>query len=102
MDGQVALARRVSPSRGSRLVASALTLVREMPHTMAALQDGTLTEWRGAEVVTRGVAVLTPEQRTLVDAELAETLGDQLAGIGDKELSVGCGPSCTAWTRRRY
>ena len=25
----------------------ALTLVREMPHTMAALQDGTLTDWRG-------------------------------------------------------
>ena len=43
--GQVALARRMSPSRGSRLVATALTLVREMPHTMAALQDGTLTEW---------------------------------------------------------
>jgi Domain of unknown function (DUF222) len=86
VDGQVALARRVSPSRGSRLVASALTLVREMPHTMAALQDGTLTEWR-AELVTREVAVLTPEQRTLVDAELGETLGDQLGGIGDKELS---------------
>ena len=95
------MARRVSPSRGSRLVAAALTLVREMPHTMAALQDGTLTDWR-AEVVTREVAVLTPEQRTLVDAELAETLGDRLAGSATRSCPVGCGPSCTAWTRRRY
>ena len=85
-DGQVALARRMSPSRGSRLVAAALTLVREMPRTMAALQDGTLSEWR-AELVTREVAILTSEQRTLVDAELAETLGDQVGRLGDQELS---------------
>ena len=86
VDGQVALARRVSPSRGSRLVATALTLVREMPHMLAALENGTLTEWR-AELVTREVAVLSPEQRSLVDAELSETLGDGLGLIGDRELS---------------
>jgi hypothetical protein len=68
------------------LVATALTLVREMPHTMAALEDGTLTEWR-AELVTREVAILTSEHRTLVDAELAETLGDQMGRLGDQELS---------------
>ncbi len=84
--GQVALSRRVSPSRGSRLVATSLILVREMPHTMTALADGTLSEGR-AELVTREVAILTPEQRSLVDAELAETLGEQLGLLGDRELS---------------
>ena len=67
-------------------MATALTLVREMPHTLAALENGTLTEWR-AELVTREVAVLSPEQRSLVDAELSETLGDGLGLIGDRELS---------------
>lgn len=84
--GQVALSRRVSPSRGSRLVATSLILVREMPHTMTALANGTLSEGR-AELVTREVAILTPEQRSLVDAELEETLGEQLGLLGDQELS---------------
>ena len=57
-----------------------------MPHALAALENGTLTEWR-AELVTREVAVLSPEQRSLVDAELSETLGDGLGLLGDRELS---------------
>ena len=39
---QIALARRESPARGSRLLGLAKALVTEMPHTMAALEDGTV------------------------------------------------------------
>ena len=44
---QVALARRESPSRGSRLLGLAHALVEELPHTLAALARGETSEWRG-------------------------------------------------------
>jgi len=37
---QIALARRESPARGSRLLGLAKALVTEMPHTLAALDTG--------------------------------------------------------------
>ena len=83
--GQVALARRESPSRGSRHLTTALALVRQMPHTLAALESGVLSEWR-AELVVRETAMLTTDQRTDVDTELATTLGDELGRLGDREL----------------
>ncbi|BCW34070.1 hypothetical protein StoSoilA2_01260 [Arthrobacter sp. StoSoilA2] len=43
---QIALARRESPNRGSRLLGLAKALVSEMPRTMAALETGQLNEWR--------------------------------------------------------
>jgi hypothetical protein len=42
---QIALARRESPNRGSRLLGLAKALVTEMPHTLAALDSGQLNEW---------------------------------------------------------
>ena len=41
---EVALARRDSPARGSRHLGFAKALVHEMPHTLAALQCGALSE----------------------------------------------------------
>ncbi|TRW44655.1 HNH endonuclease, partial [Georgenia yuyongxinii] len=55
---QVALARRESPSRGSRLLGFAKALVNEMPHTFAALEAGVISEWR-ATLLVRESACLT-------------------------------------------
>ncbi|HET7399312.1 MAG TPA: DUF222 domain-containing protein [Intrasporangium sp.] len=85
---QVALARRESPTQGARHLNLALTLTGQMPHTLAALEAGELTEWR-AMLIVRETAVLTPEQRTVVDAQIAGPLADQgerLGSLGDREL----------------
>jgi hypothetical protein len=82
--GQVALARRESPVRGGRLVGLAEALVGELPHTMAELAAGRLSEWR-ATLVARETACLTVEQRGVVDAELAAVPGG-LASLGDSGL----------------
>jgi hypothetical protein len=49
---QVALARRVSPDQASTCVGVAKALV-EMPHTLAALRAGRLSEWRATLLVAR-------------------------------------------------
>jgi hypothetical protein len=81
--GQVALARRESAHRGSRLVGLAQALVHEMPATMAALQAGEISEWR-ATLVARVTACLTREDRQAADAELA----GRLATLGDSETEA--------------
>ncbi|MGN7249293.1 hypothetical protein ACTHQ1_16400, partial [Janibacter anophelis] len=43
---QVALARRCSPNQGDRHVGLAKALVEDLPHTMAALTAGQISEWR--------------------------------------------------------
>ena len=76
---QVALARRDSPHRGARHVGLATALVSEMPHTLAALSRGQISEWR-ATLMVRETAVLTVEDRRRVDVRLAprlEHLGDR-------------------------
>jgi len=65
---QVALARRESVHRGGRLLGLANALVREMPHTFAALQAGVLSEWR-ATILVRESAALTLPDRAVLDAE---------------------------------
>ena len=79
--GQVALARHDSPARGQRHLGLARALVRELPHTMAALTRGEVSEWR-ATIVARETACLSREDRTRADAELAP----RLAELGDKRL----------------
>ena len=66
---EVALARRDSPSRGNRHLGFAKALVHEMPHTLAALEVGVLTEWR-ATLIVRESACLDVEDRRALDAEL--------------------------------
>ncbi|MCV7014292.1 HNH endonuclease, partial [Mycolicibacterium madagascariense] len=48
---EVALARRDSPNRGGRHLGFARALVYEMPHTLAALKAGALSEWRATLIV---------------------------------------------------
>ncbi|WGM20168.1 DUF222 domain-containing protein [Paenarthrobacter sp. OM7] len=81
---QVALARRESPSRGSRLLGLAKALVTEMPRTMAALESGQLNEWR-ATLLVKETACLSLEDRRVVDEELAPDAGT-FDGVGDKTL----------------
>lgn len=78
---QVALARQESPHMGSRFVGLSEALVSELPHTMAALRAGVISEWR-ATIVTRETACLTREGRGRVDADLA----GQLAGMSDRQV----------------
>lgn len=81
---QVALARRESPHAGGRYLGLAKALVAEMPHTLAALESGALSEWR-ATLLVRESACLSPEDRAAFDAEVA---GDprRLNGVGTRAL----------------
>ena len=81
---QVALARRESPARGSRLHGLAKALVTEMPHTLAALDTGQLNEWR-ATLLVKETACLSAEDRCAVDEELAADTG-VFDGAGDKAI----------------
>ncbi|MCT9871407.1 HNH endonuclease [Paenarthrobacter aurescens] len=81
---QVALARRESPNRGSRLLGFAKALVTEMPRTLAALESGQLNEWR-ATLLVKETACLSVEDRCAVDEELAPDTGG-LAGKGDRAI----------------
>ncbi|HEX4698509.1 MAG TPA: HNH endonuclease, partial [Actinomycetes bacterium] len=81
---QVALARRESPSRGSRHLGLARALTGEMPHTLAALTAGRLSEWR-ATLLVRETACLAVEDRRRVDRELCAD-PDTLEGKGDRAL----------------
>jgi Domain of unknown function (DUF222)/HNH endonuclease len=83
---EIALARRDSPSRGNRHLGFAKALVHEMPHTLAALEAGALTEWR-ATLIVRESACLDVEDRRALDAELcADPAG--LDGMGDARVAA--------------
>ena len=83
---EVALARRDSPARGGRHLGFAKALVREMPHTLAALEQGQLSEWR-ATLIVRESACLDVDDRQRLDAELC---GDPagLEGMGDARVAA--------------
>ncbi|WP_025737096.1 HNH endonuclease [Mycobacterium genavense] len=83
---EVALARRDPPARGSRHLGFAKALVHEMPHTLAALESGALSEWR-ATLIVRESACLDVEDRRTLDAELcADPAG--LNGMGDARVAA--------------
>jgi hypothetical protein len=83
---EIALARRDSPARGSRHLGFAKALVYEMPHTLAALECGALSEWR-ATLIVRESACLDVEDRRTLDAELcADPAG--LDGMGDARVAA--------------
>ncbi|WP_083707021.1 HNH endonuclease [Intrasporangium flavum] len=88
---EVALARRESPARGSRLATTAVALVRHLPRTLEALSAGVLNE-RRAEIVVRVTSHLQPSVRSRVDAEVVGAHldpADAAAGVGgwgDREL----------------
>ncbi len=83
---EVALARRDSPARGSRHLGFAKALVHEMPHTLAALEAGVLSEWR-ATIIVRESACLDVDDRRRLDAELCSDV-TELDGVGDAALAA--------------
>ncbi len=88
---EIALARRVSPHAGNTHLGVALALTREMPHTLAALSAGKLSEW-AATVLVRETALLSVEHRTEVDRQLARHLTDSGWGVrrlGNQARRIG-------------
>jgi hypothetical protein len=83
---EIALARRDSPARGARHLRVAETLVHDMPHTLAALETGALSEWR-ATLIVREAADLSTEDRRRLDAELCADV-TKLHGVGDKRITA--------------
>ena len=83
---EVALARRDSPARGDRHLGFAKALVHEMPHTLAALECGALSEWR-ATLIVKESACLDVEDRRALDAELCADVSN-LDGKGDKRITA--------------
>jgi hypothetical protein len=83
---EVALARRDSPVRGGRHLGFATALVFEMPHTLAALEAGALSEWR-ATLIVRESACLSVEDRRTLDVEMCADVAS-LDGLGDKRITA--------------
>lgn len=83
---EVALARHDCPNKGGRHLGFARALVHEMPHTLAALECGALSEWR-ATLIVRESACLSVEDRRMLDAELCTDVA-ALEGLGDKRIEA--------------
>lgn len=83
---EVAMARSESPTRGTRALGLAKAWVREMPHTLAALEQGALSEWR-ATILVRETAYLALEDRQKIDVELCAE-PSRLKGLGDARLAA--------------
>ncbi len=83
---EVALARRDSPARGGRHLGFAKALVYEMPHTLAALECGALSEWR-ATLIVKQSACLEVDDRRALDAELCSDVSN-LDGMGDARVEA--------------
>ncbi len=79
--GEIALARRESPWCGSRWLTAARTLTNDLPHTLAAVTRGALSEAR-ALLVVRETTHLSPAQRRELDARLA----GRIHQWGDREV----------------
>lgn len=76
---EVALARRDSPARGSQHLGLGRTLVADMPHTLAALTEGRISEWV-ATSVCREVICLSADDRRRVDESIKDRLGEVSLG----------------------
>lgn len=83
---EVALARNDAPMRGNTHLGLARALVDEMPHTLAALQCGALSEWR-ATLIVRESACLSVEHRGQLDADLCADIS-KLAGWGNARVEA--------------
>ncbi|MFN3003677.1 HNH endonuclease [Mycolicibacterium wolinskyi] len=83
---EVALARREAPKKGDQYLGLAKALVHEMPHTLAALEAGMLSEWR-ATLIVRESACLDVEDRRRLDAELCAD-PTRLQGWGNSRVKA--------------
>ena len=89
---QVALARGVAASQGSRHLGFA-TAMAEMPHTLGLLTRGEISEWV-ATLLVRETAILTVADRRAVDERLCAMTVDTETG----EITP---PAVLGWTPRR-
>ncbi|KUI35391.1 HNH endonuclease [Mycobacterium sp. IS-1496] len=83
---EIALARRDAPVCGGTHLGLARALVHEMPHTLAALECGALSEWR-ATLIVRESACLSVEDRRRLDAELCGDVS-ALDGWGNARIEA--------------
>ncbi len=83
---EVALARHDAPVCGNTHLGMAHALVHEMPHTLAALQCGALSEWR-ATLIVRESACLSVEHRRQLDAEMCADIS-RLQGWGNSRITA--------------
>ncbi|MCV7297116.1 DUF222 domain-containing protein [Mycobacterium goodii] len=83
---EVALARREAPKKGDQYLGLAKALVGEMPHTLAALEAGMLSEWR-ATLIVRESACLDVEDRRRLDGELCADTA-RLQGWGNNRVKA--------------
>ncbi|MGD9618605.1 MAG: DUF222 domain-containing protein [Mycolicibacterium sp.] len=86
LSSEVALARRDAPARGNQHLGFAKALVHEMPHTLAALECGALSEWR-ATLIVKESACLAVEHRRELDAELCADIS-RLNGWGNARVQA--------------
>ncbi|MGN6415636.1 DUF222 domain-containing protein, partial [Flexivirga sp.] len=99
---QVGFARRCSPHRGGQFVNLAHALTQDMPHTLAALAAGVISEYDVHRVV-RETSGLTHAERTTVDHGIREDLGtvsgDRLAHLA-KAQACQVAPEAIAGRRQ--
>ncbi|WP_406028981.1 DUF222 domain-containing protein [Nocardioides sp. NBC_00850] len=69
---QIALARRVSPEKGAKLLGLAKILTTEMPHTFALMKAGLFSQWQ-ATILARETACLSLDDRRVIDYKLCAT-----------------------------
>lgn len=75
---EIALARRISPARASRELATARVLVESLPRTMALLAAGEVSAW-AADEVARAALTLDDADRDRLDEDLAPRLTEVTA-----------------------
>ncbi|MCD4527140.1 HNH endonuclease [Nocardioides sp. cx-173] len=102
---QLGLARHESPTKAARLLGLAKVLEHEMPHTLALMRAGRLTEWR-ATILARETACLSLEDRAEVDRRLcgtgaAATMSDLRLTRAAKKLACELDPASVAERARR-
>lgn len=88
---QVALARGTASNQGGRHLGFARAVVTEMPHTHALLSSGDISEWV-ATILVRESAVLTLEDRRLVDERLCAMTLDPTTGELHPPFVLGLSP----------
>lgn len=91
---QIALARRESPVHGARHLGLARVLTTELPHTLAALTEGRISEWRATLVVKASITLDEAGRREL-DQRLAvrlDTMSDRQADAAARALAYELDP----------
>lgn len=86
---EVGLARKASPWHGAKYLKMSRILVDDMPHTLAALESGVLTEAR-AMIITEHADCLSPADRRAMDVELCADPA-KLDGLGNAKVAAEAG-----------